>query len=114
MHTHACPLYALAKLMGLEFTETGVNLAPKLPLASFRFESPLLGVVKSEHGYEGWYNPATRSMYSIHFKLAAEEAKQFSRVEVNSKKINARMADGGFEMRGEGGGGTALHWSVSS
>src|SRR5260370_37955141 len=54
MHTHACPLYSLAKLLGLEFTESGVLLAPRLPLSSFRFESPLLGLIKSARGYEGW------------------------------------------------------------
>ncbi|MGO9273537.1 MAG: GH36-type glycosyl hydrolase domain-containing protein [Terriglobia bacterium] len=37
MHTHACSLLSLAKLLGVEFTETGLALAPKLPLPSFRF-----------------------------------------------------------------------------
>ena len=60
MHTHACPLYALTKLLGLDFTPDGLNLAPALPLTNFRFESPLLGLIKSARGYEGWYNPARR------------------------------------------------------
>src|SRR5262249_9615264 len=50
MHTHACPLYSLSKLIGLAFTEPGFALAPKLPLASFRFESPLLGLLKTARG----------------------------------------------------------------
>lgn len=113
MHTHACPLYALTKLMGVEFTETGVNMAPKLPLASFRFESPLLGVVKTNRGYEGWYNPVVAGTYDIRLKLATESAKGLARVEVNGKKVEAQIADGKVEMRGQGGGGTALKWSVS-
>src|SRR6266699_1955023 len=27
MHTHACPLFSLAKLLGVEFTESGVSLS---------------------------------------------------------------------------------------
>jgi Glycosyl hydrolase 36 superfamily, catalytic domain/Glycosyltransferase family 36 len=112
MHTHACPLYALTKLIGLEFTESGIVLAPKLPLASFRFESPLLGLIKSADGYEGWYNPSSQTTYTVRLKISAEVAKRFSRVEVNGKKIRAQMVDGALEMRGQGGAGTALHWSV--
>ena len=112
MHTHACPLYALTKLMGAEFTESGVNLAPKLPLAAFRFESPLLGLIKSDEGYEGWYNPSSQGTYAIRLKVPAAAAKGLSRVEVNGKKIDARLVDEVFQMRGEGGAGSALRWSV--
>jgi hypothetical protein len=112
MHTHACPLYALSKLIGLEFSESGLQLAPKLPLAAFRFESPLLGLIKSAEGYEGWYNPGSQTTYSIRLKISAEEAKRFSRVEVNGKKIRAQMVDEALEMRGLGGAGTALRWLV--
>ena len=112
MHTHACPLYALSKLLGLEFTESGVSLAPTLPLASFRFESPLLGVIKSAGGYEGWYNPSAKSSYGVRLSLSAEAVKGFSRFEVNGKKVEARAVGGVIEMRGSGGGGGALRWSV--
>jgi Glycosyl hydrolase 36 superfamily, catalytic domain/Glycosyltransferase family 36 len=112
MHTHACPLYALSKLIGVEFTESGVTLAPKLPLAAFRFESPLLGIVKSAQGYEGWYNPSSQSTYTIRLKVPADDAKGLSLVEVNGEKIDARRVDEAFEMRGRGGAGTPLRWSV--
>jgi hypothetical protein len=112
MHTHACPLFALSKLIGLDFNESGVYLAPKLPLAAFRFESPLLGLIKSAAGYDGWYNPISPSTYSIRLILAADEAKGLSRVEVNGKKATAQTMNEAFEMRGQGGGGTALRWSV--
>src|SRR5580704_291362 len=112
MHTHACPLYALSKLIGLDFIESGVSLAPKLPLASFRFETPLLGLIKSSDGYEGWYDPMISNTHSIRLKLPAEEAKNFSRIEINGKRMPARMVDGALEMRGQGGAGTALRWSV--
>ena len=106
MHTHACPLYSLTKLIGIEFTESGVMLSPKLPLPSFRFDSPLLGLIKTAHGYEGWYAPAARNNFSIRLVPAAEELKHLQRVEVNGNKIRARIVDNAIELRGIGGGGT--------
>ncbi len=113
MHTHACPLYTLSKLIGVEFTESGVKLEPKLPLQSFKFESPLLGLIKSAQGYQGWYQPSVQGTYSIRLKVPAEAAESLSRFEVNGKNIDARLVDGAFEMRGHGGGQTPLRWSVS-
>ena len=113
MHTHACPLLALTKLVGLDFTESGVNLAPRLPLASFQFESPLLGIRKSDRGYEGWYNPVAQSMYDIRLRIASQDAKKFSRVEVNGKRVQSKVVDEILEFSGQGGSGTPLRWSVS-
>jgi hypothetical protein len=112
MHTHACPLYSLTKLLGIEFTETGVALAPKVPLAAFRFESSLLGLIKSERGYEGWYDPTTRNTLSVRLSAPPEEMKRLQRVEVNGNKIRPRLADGAIEIRGEGGDGSPLQWSA--
>jgi hypothetical protein len=113
MHTHACPLYSLAKLLGLEFTEAGIVLAPSLPLNSFRFESPLLGLIKSARGYEGWYNPSARNTWSVRLSLSAEELKRFQKIEVNGNRVHPRPTDGVVEMRGVGGDGSQLRWSVS-
>jgi hypothetical protein len=113
MHTHACPLYSATKVLGVEFTETGVAVAPGLPLSSFRFESPLLGLVKSVRGYEGWYAPSTQNTWSVRVKLTAEEMKRLNRAEVNGNRVRPRVVDGAFELRGQGGGGTPLRWSLS-
>jgi hypothetical protein len=113
MHTHACPLYSVTKLLGVEFAERGIALAPKLPLESFRFDSPLLGFVKSKRGYEGWYNPSVRNTWSVHLSLSAEETKHLQRVEVNGMRIRARVDQGTIELRGEGGAGTPLRWAIS-
>ena len=112
MHTHACPLYSLAKLIGVEFTESGVSLSPKLPLPSFRFDSPLLGLIKTDRGYEGWYNPSVSNTYSIRLAPPGEELKHLQRVEVNGNKIRPRVADNVIELRGIGGAGSPLRWSV--
>ena len=112
MHSHACPLYALSKLIGLEFTESGVSLSPKLPLPSFRFDSPLLGFIKSDRGYEGWYNPSVSNTYSVRLAPPAEEVKRLQRVEVNGNKVHPRIVDNSIEIRGLGGGGSPLRWSA--
>lgn len=113
MHTHACPLYSAAKLLGLEFTEAGVTLAPKIPLSAFRFDSPLLGLVKGPRGYEGWYNPMAENNWSIRLVPVGEEAKHWSHVEVNGNRIHPRLVDGALEIRGVGGAGHPLRWAVS-
>ncbi len=113
MHTHACPLYSTTKLLGLEFTENGLMLAPKLPLESFRFESPLLGVIKTSKGYEGWYNPSVRNTWTLRFSLSVEEAKRLQRAEVNGMRVRAHVNQGTIELRGEGGAGSALRWVLS-
>jgi len=113
MHTHACPLYSAAKLLGLEFTEKGVAMAPKLPLDSFRFDSPLLGLVKTARGYEGWYSPSVRNTWSVRLSLSADEAKHMQHAEVNGMRVRTRMDQGTIELRGEGGAGSAFRWSLT-
>ena len=114
MHTHACPLYSLAKLLGLEFTEAGMVLAPRLPLSSFRFDSPLLGLIKSAHGYEGWYNPSKRNTWSVRLFLSPEELRRLQKIEVNGNRMHPRVTEGVVEMRGVGGEGNPMRWSVSA
>jgi hypothetical protein len=114
MHTHACPLYSLTKLLGLEFTETGVLLAPRLPLSSFRLDSPLLGLIKSARGYEGWYNPSARNTWSVRLSLPLDELKRLQKVEVNGNRVHPRITDGVVEVRGVGGDGSPLRWSMLS
>jgi hypothetical protein len=97
----------------VEFAERGIVLAPKLPLESFRFESALLGFVKSARGYEGWYNPSARNTWSVRLSLSLEEAKRLQHVEVNGMRIRARVDQGTIELRGEGGAGTPLRWVIS-
>ena len=113
MHTHACQLYSLAKLLGIEFTEAGVKWAPEIPLPAFRFESPLVGLIKTAKGYEGWYEPSTRNTWTVSLRLSTEELKKFDRVEANGERVHrARVIDNAIEMRGTGGGGTPMKWSV--
>jgi Glycosyl hydrolase 36 superfamily, catalytic domain len=114
MHPHACPLYSLTKLVGVEFTASGVVLSPKLPLESYQFDSPLLGMVRSPRGYEGWYAPpAEAGTWTITLRVAAEEAAQLVQAEVNgARAVVSRTATGAIEIRGRSSPGRPLRWAV--
>jgi hypothetical protein len=113
MHSHACALYATTKLLGVDFTEGGMNLAPAIPLESYRFDSPLLGVVKPTGGYDGWYAPATSGTWTINLRLPAKEAAMISRVEVNGAPATpARTTAAAFQLQGESSPGKPLHWKL--
>ena len=114
MHSHACELFATAKLLGLEFTEGGVELAPKLPLESYRFDSPLLGVVKTTGGYEGWYAPpAATGVWIIRLTLPSEEVAGLTKAKINGAwRPLSCAADGAIVLEGESSPGKPLHWSV--
>jgi hypothetical protein len=93
LHSHACTLYSAAKLLGVEFTEAGVDLAPRLPLESYRFDSPLLGVIKTPAGYEGWYAPSKAGEWRIRLKLTV---------------------NGTIEIRGKSAPGKPFRWRSKS
>ena len=104
---------AFLRRIGVTVTEVGIELSPDLPMSSFRFESPLLAVAKSAQGYEGWYSPLTANTWSVRVKLPADEMKGMVRAEVNGNRYRARIVNGALEMRGSGGSGTQLRWSLS-
>lgn len=113
LHSHACTLYSTAKLLGLEFTGHGVDLTPRLPLESYRFDSPLVGMIKGPAGYEGWYAPSKAGEWRIRLWLPGEEARRLSRTEINGATGRAtRTADGAMEFRGKSAPGAALRWAV--
>jgi hypothetical protein len=91
LHSHACTLYSAAKLLGLEFTPAGLDLAPQLPLDEYRFDSPLFGLVKGSQGYEGWYAPSKAGEWTIRLKLPT----------------------GVKELRGKSRPGSPFRWSIS-
>lgn len=114
MHPHAWPLYMIPKLLGFEFTPEGVELAPAIPLQSYRFDSPLIGLVKQRDRYEGWYAPfARKGNWVITVKLPENEARRFSTVEVNGKRRAITFeANGAIKVTGEGGPGEPLRWAL--
>ncbi len=73
LHSHACPLYAATKLMGIAFNRTGVEIAPVLPAEEYRLESPLVGVRQTKAGYEGWYEPSVAGEWTVTVRLPEAE-----------------------------------------
>jgi hypothetical protein len=113
MHPHSDQLYAAAKLLGVEFTEKGLRLAPTLPLDEFSFDSPLVGIKKSSGQYEGWYAPLVAGTWTVTVRLPAADAERFIHGEVNgSKQALRRTADGALEFSGESAPGIPLRWSL--
>ncbi len=104
VHSHACSLYSLVKLLGVDFTADGLRVAPSLPVATYRFDSPLLGVAKTPAGYEGWYTPLRAGSWTIRVSLPPEEA--------NRVKKGERGPDGAFVIKGASAPGKPMRWSL--
>jgi len=113
MHRHCDPLYSAAKLLGVEFTEKGLTLAPRLPLEQFDFSSPLVGIKKLGREYQGWYAPMAAGEWTVTLRLSPSEAPRFTRVEVNGRSAALeRTPDGDLEFTGKSSPDAPLHWSI--
>jgi hypothetical protein len=114
VHAHACSLYSASKLLGIEFTGSGLKLNLALPLNAYRFDSPLVGVVKDHGHYEGWYAPSKSGDWTVEITLPETATKNFSQVEVNGKRspIN-RQANASILLTGSGVSGKPLRWALS-
>ena len=113
LHSHACFLYSASKLLGLEFTREGLSLNLALPLDSYRFESPLVGVVKSNAGFEGWYAPARAGKWTVRIAIPKESAGKFSHIEANGKRIPIQNSpDGTIEIIGASTPAKPMRWAL--
>jgi cellobiose phosphorylase len=112
MHRHAWPLYSAAKLLGIGFTEEGMELAPAIPRAVYSFRSQLVGLEKSARGYEGWYAPKKAGSWTIRLKLGVDE-RAFKRLMVNdASQPVGPLDDGVLQFSGRSELNTALRWSL--
>jgi hypothetical protein len=113
MHPHAWPLFSAAKLLGLEFTATGATLRPQLPIESYRFSSPLFGIERNTHGYEGWYVPhGGAGEWRVLLALRPEEMARIKSIRVNGVENPVTREDDAVVVRGSSAPGTALRWAV--
>jgi cellobiose phosphorylase len=114
MHSHACMLYGISKLLGMEFTETGVNFAPTVPLKEYEFRSPILGFKKSDKGYSGWYAPAQTGRWSMGIRIPVEEAARFSEIHVNEiRQPLSILPPAPVRFTGDSEPGTPLRWEIT-
>ena len=114
MHPHSATIVALLKLIGAEFTPEGMVLRPVIPLPTYRFATPLLGVTKSPVGYEGWYDPPHRTgVWSIRLVLPEPDTARLKTLTVGGKPVELTShPQGGIVFAGSGGGGHKLSWAL--
>jgi hypothetical protein len=113
MHPHAWPLYSAAKLLGLEFHETGLRFRPTLPLQEYEFTSPLLRFQKSKNGYAGWYAPASAGRWDIEILLPGPEAARMRQVLINGQTQPLRRAEQAIRFAGESSPAAPLRWEIT-
>lgn len=113
MHPHAWPLYSAAKLLGLEFHESGINFKPNLPLAEYEFTSPLLGFRKSRNGYAGWYAPATAGRWDIELRLPSSEVARMRQARINGSAGLLPKSTQVIRFTGGSKPGRPLRWEIT-
>ncbi len=113
MHVHAWPLYSAAKLLGVDFHETGVRFNPALPLAEYEFSSPLLGFSKSQKGFSGWYAPATAGRWTIEIRLTDSERSRLAQINVNGSVEPLPRGAQPIRLTGESSPEKPLRWEIS-
>jgi hypothetical protein len=113
MHPHAWPLYSAAKLLGVDFHETGVRFTPALPLPEYEFASPLLGFSKSAKGYSGWYAPAAAGRWKIEIQLSDLESARLGQMKVNGEFETLLIGAKIIRLTGESRPDAPLRWEIS-
>jgi hypothetical protein len=108
-------LYSAVKLLGIEFTEGGLNVSPELAAGEYRFDSPLLGVSRSAAGkYGGWYAPSKPGRWTIQIQLPEVIAKRMARAEVNgAESPMKRIGNRTIALEGASEAGKPLRWALS-
>ena len=113
VHAHACSLYSASKLLGMEFTAAGMTLSLGLPEDSYRFDSPLVGVAKTNRRYEGWYMPSRSGTWKLEIVLPEEATRALSSVEVNGKRLPIqKQSHGAIILSGSSAPGKPLRWAL--
>ena len=114
LHSHACSLYSATKLLGIDFTPNGMNVSPKLPIESYRFDSTLVGVVRSAGRFEGWYAPQRPGHWTIEIALPKDLAVSIKAAEVNGKRSPAlKKSNEVIEISGPSAPGKPLRWILT-
>jgi hypothetical protein len=115
LHAHACFLYSATKLFLLQFTEDGLTISPDLPGTAYRFESPLVGVIKSAGGsFEGWYAPSQAGLWSIKISLPQATLSRLAKAEVNGASVAIEKGpDQALHLKGKSAPGRPLRWRLA-
>jgi Glycosyl hydrolase 36 superfamily, catalytic domain len=114
LHPHAWPLYSAAKLLGIEFHESGLSLQPDLPLTEYDLTSALLGFKKFSGGYSGWYAPSTAGRWTIALTLSDSEMVRVRQLRINGATRPLPRSAKTFEITGESSPGAPLRWEIGT
>ena len=114
LHSHACFMYGATKLLGIEFTETGMRINPELLVESYEFTSPLVGVSKTPAGrYEGWYAPSLPGAWTLEIVLPEKRSAEVWQAEVNGTRAPLRrQPDGTIVLEGTSAASRPLRWAL--
>ena len=98
----------------MEFTPEGLNLNLTLPLDSYSFRSPLVGVVKTKDRFEGWYAPSRPGNWKLRISLPASATGEIAQVEVNGRRTPVPNPTSGMvEIAGESTQHEPMRWAVT-
>jgi len=112
LHPHAWPLYNIGHLLGITFTEDGVEFAPTLPKEEYSFTSSLIGFEKKNNSYTGWYDPLRGGTWKIRIKLPEHEKEMFNTILINGKQDSFTKDENSIIWEGESSQGKPLRWEI--
>ncbi len=113
MHPHAWTIYSVLKLLGTEFTASGIEFRPAIPKREYSFKSPLLEFNKMPDGYSGCYNPLEEGMWTVSITLPEEEHKIISKLVINEgTEVEAVFREGRIVFTGESYHNKPLSWKL--
>jgi hypothetical protein len=81
---------------------------------SYRFESELVGVIKSAEGnYEGWYAPLMAGTWTVKVGLPQAVLSRVTKAEVNGRPVELKKdSDGSVTLIGASGAGKPMRWRI--
>ena len=83
-----------------------------VPEPRYSFRSKLLGLVKSDKGYEAWYAPMKAGSWTIRLRFAADEALFRSLTINGATQAVPAQRDGIIQFNGSSTPEQPLRWSL--
>lgn len=112
-HCHASQLTGIPKLLGVQFTATGLTLRPPPALAAYAFESALLGSSRDSKECRGWYAPAVAGEWEVVIQLTEAMKLSMFWVEINGKEEATRWTEAGdLLIIGRSSASAPLSWKI--
>jgi len=112
LHPHAWPLYDITRLIGINFTSEGVALRPTIPQDVYKFNSPLIGLEKTESGYSGWYSPKKEGTWKLSIELTNQEIEKIGPILTNENKNEFAIMGNRVILTGESRLNKPLSWQI--